>query len=80
MVKLVIGAIVDMVTMTLDLPHHHVMQLRKILDRIPCIQYRTSAKKWLKVLGELRYIDRALPGTHTVFIRPQNALDKDTKT
>jgi hypothetical protein len=79
-VKLILGWIVDTVNMTLELPPHRVVRLREILDSIPRTQRRTSAKKWHKVLGELRSMALALPGARNMFSRLQNALDKDSKT
>ena len=73
-VKLVLGWIVDTVNMTIQLPPHRIERLWEILDSIPRRQKRTSVKKWHKVLGELRSMSIALPGSRNMFGRLQNAL------
>ena len=73
-VKLVLGWIVDTVNMTIQLPPHREERLWEILDSIPREQKRTSVKKWHKVLGELRSMSVALPGSRNMFGRLQNAL------
>ena len=59
--------------MTIHLPPHRVDRLWEILDSIPRTQKRTSAKKWHKVLGELRSMALALPGARNMFSRLQTA-------
>ena len=73
-VKLVLGWIIDTVNMTIHLPPHRVERLAEILDSIPKTQRRTSVKKWHKVLGELRSMSLALPGSRNIFSTMQNAL------
>lgn len=73
-VKLVLGWIVDTLNMTIQLPQHRVDRLWEILNSIPKHQKRTSVKKWHKVLGELRSMSIALPGSRHMFGRLQNAL------
>jgi hypothetical protein len=53
-IKLVLGWILDMESLTIRLPPHCVERLWEILDKIPPTQRQISIKKWLKVLGELR--------------------------
>jgi hypothetical protein len=76
-VKMVLGWIVDTVNMTIQLPPHRVERLWEILNSIPRSQKRTSVKKWYKVLGELRSMSIALPGSRNMFGRLQNALKLD---
>ena len=76
-VKLILGWIVDTVNMTIQLPPHRVERLWEILNSIPRRQKRTSVKKWHKVLGELRSMAIALPGSRSMFGRLQNALKLD---
>ena len=78
-VKLILGWIIGTVNMNLELHLHRVLQLRKILDSIPHNQHRTSAKKRLTVLRELRSMALTLPGAHNISSRLHNALDKDSK-
>lgn len=77
-IKLVLGWIIDTVNMTIHLPPHRVDRLAEILDSIPPHQRRTSVKKWHKVLGELRSMSLALPGSRHIFSTMQNALSQKT--
>lgn len=79
-VKLVLGWIIDTVNMTIQLPQHRIDRLWEILNSIPRHQKRTSVKKWHKVLGELRSMSIALPGSRTLFGRLQNALSLKSKS
>lgn len=75
-IKLVLGWVIDTVNMTIQLPPHRVERLAEILDSIPTHQRRTSVKKWHKVLGELRSMSLALPGSRNIFSTMQNALSQ----
>ena len=75
--KLVLGWLLDTEAMTLELPLHRRQRLQAILDSIPRSQRRTTAKTWHKVLGELRSMSVALPGSRGLFSHLQLAL-KDT--
>ena len=66
--------------MTINLPPHRVERLAEVLASIPITQKRTSVKKWLKVLGELRSMALVLPGAHNLFSQMQNALTNKIKT
>ena len=79
-IKLVLGWIIDTVSMTIHLPPHRVERLWEILDSIPKSQKRTSMKKWHTVLGELRSMAIALPGARNMFGRLQNAISPKSKT
>jgi len=78
--KLILGWIVDTATMTISLPPHRVERLAEILASIPTTQKRTSVKNWHKILGELRSMSLALPGSRHLFSQTQNALSTGTKT
>jgi hypothetical protein len=78
--KLVLGWIINTATMTIHLPPHRVERLGQILADIPPTQKRLSVKKWHKVLGELRSMSLALPGSRNLFSTMQNALSLKTKT
>ncbi|KAK1736299.1 hypothetical protein QTG54_012899 [Skeletonema marinoi] len=78
--KLILGWIVDTATMTISLPPHRVERLAEILASIPTTQKRTSVKNWHKILGELRSMSLALPGSRHLFSQMQNALSTGTKT
>ena len=73
-VKLVLGWVIDTLSMTIHLPPHRVERLWEILDSIPTSQKRTSVKKWHKVLGELRSMSIAVPGSRNLFGQLQKAL------
>lgn len=72
--KLILGWVVDTVNMTMHLPPHRLERLCEILNSIPRRQKRTTVKKWHTVLGELRSMSVALPGSRNLFGRLQHAL------
>ena len=75
-IKLVLGWVIDSVSMTIHLPPHRVERLAEVLASIPPHQRRTSVKKWHKVLGELRSMSLALPGARNLFSALQKALSE----
>ena len=77
-VKLVLGWIIDTANMTIHLPPHRVERLAEILASIPVTQRRCSVQKWYKVLGELRSMSLALPGSRNIFSHMQSALSLKT--
>ena len=58
----------------MELPPHRMERLAEILNGIPKSQKRTTVKRWHKVLGELRSMSIALPGSRNLFGRLQHAL------
>ena len=56
------------------MPPHRLERLYTILDSIPRSQNQTTTKKWHAVLGELRSMSIALPGSRNLFGRLQHAL------
>jgi hypothetical protein len=72
--KLVLGWIIDTVAMTIELPAHRRDRLRLILDSIPPDQKRTSVRKWQQLLGELRSMAIAIPGSKGLFSWMQETL------
>ena len=78
-VKLILGWVIDTVSMTIHLPPHRLERLGEILASIPATQKRTSVKKWHKVLGELRSMSLALPGARNLFSHMQHALSSKLK-
>lgn len=79
-IKQILGWIINTAAMTISLPPHRVERLAEILASIPTTQKRCSVKKWHKVLGELRSMSLALPGSRHLFSQMQNALSTGTKT
>jgi hypothetical protein len=73
-----LGWIIDTINMTIQLPPHRVARLAEILASIPPTQRRTSVKKWHSVLGELRSMALALPGSRNIFSTMQHALSAKT--
>ena len=74
--KKILGWIVDTVSMTISLPPHRQQRLHDILYSIPPQQKRISIKKWYKILGELRSMSLALPGSRNLFSNLQLALSQ----
>jgi hypothetical protein len=64
---------------TIQLPQHRVDRLAEILNSIPTTQRRTSVKKWYSILGELRSMALALPGSRNIFSTMQHALTNKAK-
>jgi hypothetical protein len=77
--KVMLGWILDTVAMTLELPPHRRLRLQEILAEIPPSQRRTSVRKWHKLLGELRSMSVALPGSRGLFSQLQLALKDSDK-
>ncbi len=76
--KLILGWIINTVAMTISLPAHRQQRLADILASIPKSQKRISIKKWHKILGELRSMSLALPGSRGLFSAMQKALATST--
>ena len=72
--KVILGWLIDTVSGTVHLPPHRVERLAELLASIPPTQKRTSIKKWHRVLGELRSMSLALPGSRHLFSQMQHAL------
>ena len=79
-VKVILGWIIDTASMTVHLPPHRIERLAEILASIPVTQKRTSVRKWHKVLGELRSMSLALPGSRHLFSHMQYALSNKLKS
>ena len=65
--------------MTISLPQHRQERLGEILASVPLTQKRLSVKRWHKILGELRSMSLALPGSRGLFSSMQLALSKKSK-
>jgi hypothetical protein len=75
----VLGWVIDSEALTISLPPHKVSRLKEILDEVPSAQRQISVKKWHKILGELRSMSLALPGSCNIFSTMQNAFSSTTK-
>ena len=78
--KQILGWTINTIAMTISLPPHRVQRLHDLLTSIPPQQKRTSVKKWHKLLGELRSMSLALPGSRNLFSAMQLALSLKTKS
>ena len=72
-VKIILGWKIDTLQRTIELPTHRAIQLKRILD-IPRHQKRTSTRKWQSLIGELRSMSLALPGSRGLFSQLQSVL------
>jgi Reverse transcriptase (RNA-dependent DNA polymerase). len=70
----ILGWDIDTVNKTISLPPRRVSRHQEILDSIPRSQRRISVKKWHNILGELRSMSIALPGSRGLFSHLQAAL------
>jgi hypothetical protein len=77
--KLVLGWIIDTVTMTITLPPHRVARLVEILNAFPATQWQTSMKRWHEMLRELRSMSVALLDSCNLFSSMQNAMSSQSK-
>jgi hypothetical protein len=72
--KVILGWIIDTLKMTIELPQHRQERLAEILASIPKTQKRVSVKSWQQVIGELRSMSIAIPGSRGLFSLLQEAL------
>jgi hypothetical protein len=70
----ILGWDIDTISQTISLPPRRIARLTAILDAIPMQQKRIGVTKWHKVLGELRSMSLALPGSRGLFSHLQHAL------
>jgi hypothetical protein len=72
----ILGWDVDTEQKTIALPPHRIARLKELLDSIPAHQRRIGVTKWHNMLGELRSMSIALPGSRGLFSHLQAALSK----
>ena len=72
--KRILGWDVDTVQETLHLPPHQLERLYALLDRISPPHKRVSVRVWHQLLGELRSMSPALPGSRGLFSILQHTL------
>ena len=72
--KRILGWDIDSATHTLHLPEHRLARLREVLTWLLPPHKRLSVQRWHQVLGELRSMSPALPGTRGLFSVLQAAL------
>ncbi|KAI2491522.1 hypothetical protein MHU86_23050 [Fragilaria crotonensis] len=74
--KRILGWDIDTVSETLHLPPHRVARLREVLTWLQPPRKRLPRKQWHQLLGELRSMAPALPGTRGLFSVLQHALSQ----
>jgi hypothetical protein len=72
--KVVLGWLIDTLARTIELPTHRVDRLREMLQSVHPAQTSVSRRKWQQVLGELRSMAVALPGSRGMFSQLQAVL------
>jgi hypothetical protein len=78
--KRMLGWDVDAASLTLNLPPHRLARLREVLTWLQPPRKRLSRHKWHQLLGELRSMSPALPGTRGLFSVLQAALSLGDST
>ena len=73
--KILLGWLVDTIQGTIQLPPHRVDRLHTILAEVRG-RRRISLRKWRALLGELRSMMVALPGSEGLFSHLQDALSR----
>ena len=73
--KVLLGWIVDTVRQTLELPPHRKQALNEIFAGL-ARKKRVSRKQWERILGKLRFVSVAIPGSASLFSAMQLALNK----
>ena len=79
--KVILGSwLIDTTSKTISLPPHRVDRLREILNSIALNQKTIATNDWHKVLGELRSMSIALPGSLGLFSVLQEAFRHEDPT
>ena len=73
--KLILGWILDTVRQTIELPPHRKETLAKIFEDLKT-RRRVSKKTWSSILGKLRFVAIAIPGSAGLFSALQLALNR----
>ena len=76
--KVILGWMVDTLTQTVQLPSHREQRLLEMLQRM-LRRRRASESEWHKLLGELRSMSLAIPGSVGCFSFLQEALKPGLK-
>ena len=77
--KIILGWLIDSVAMTIQLSARRRQRLDDILADLPRTRTRVSVQKWQQVLGELRSMAVALPGSRGLFSALQFRFKADAK-
>ena len=73
--KLILGWIIDTVRQTIELPPHRKETLAAIFDKL-AKTHRVSNKDYESILGKLRFVSVAIPGSAGLFSALQLSLQK----
>jgi len=73
--KVILGWIIDTLRQTLELPPHRKETLATIFTNLSNTK-RVSRKAWQSILGKLRFVSTAIPGSASLFSALQLALNK----
>jgi hypothetical protein len=73
--KTILGWLVDSVAGTISLPPHRVERLMNILN-VPSTQRFVPKKQWFQILGELRSMSLAIPGSRGLTIIINNECNQ----
>ena len=71
--KVLLGWIVDTIRQTVELPPHRKLMLAEIFQDLAS-RRRISRKTWERILGKLRFVSTAIPGSAGLFGALQGAL------
>jgi len=74
--KRILGWDIDTDSLTLSLPPHRLARLREVLQWVQPPRKRLATSKWHQLLGELRSMSPALPGTRGLFSVLQHTLSR----
>ncbi len=73
--KVILGWILDFQRQTIELPPHRKAILAEIF-RFLASTSRVSEKRWRRILGQLRFVSQAIPGSIGLFCALQVALNR----
>lgn len=73
--KLILGWILDTLRQTLEIPAHRKDNLAEIFEHLSSTR-RVSYKQWQRILGKLRFVSYAIPGSAGLFSALQHAQNK----
>ena len=76
--KVILGWLIDTISMTISLPPHRQERLLALLGKITK-RKRASVQEWHQLLGELRSMSIAIPGSRGCFSFLQHALRPGAK-
>lgn len=71
--KIILGWIIDTIRQTIELPSHRKLTLAKIFQELAATR-RVSHRRWQQILGQLRFVSVAIPGSAGLFGALQLAL------